>query len=297
MAPLRRYDLLRSRLESFTRALPGVTSGEPRAIHRARVASRRLRELLPVLELDGDTIRKVNRRLKKLTRRLGGVREIDVLTQLLEELHGARLAPLRALRRVGDEVREARDEAMSGFSHKSIAEAFHRANRKLEHIAEKLAKIDDRGSRGRGWRWAIDARVSRRAAMLKTAIMEAGSMYMPERLHMVRLALKKLRYGVELSREAGGVAEPADIRLLKRGQDLLGLLRDRQVLIDRVRQVQASLDPPDMTAWRELDALVLSLEHSCRGIHARYLQNQSRLIVLCDRFGARVNASAARRAV
>jgi CHAD domain-containing protein len=297
MSPLRRYDLLRSRLDSFTRALPGVTSGEPRAIHRARVASRRLRELLPVLELDADTIRKVNRRLKKLTRRLGGVREIDVLTQLLEELQSARLAPLRALRRVGDEVREARDEAMSGFSHKSIAEGFHRANRKLEHIAEKLEKMDDRGSRGRSWRWAIDARVSRRAATLKTAITEAGSMYMPERLHVVRLALKKLRYGMELSCEAGGFAEAADVRLLKRGQDLLGLLRDRQVLIDRVRHVQASLDPPDMTAWRELDAIVLSLEHSCRSIHARYLQNQNRFLSLCDRFGARGSASAARRAV
>jgi len=216
---------------------------------------------------------------------------------LLEELQGARLAPLRALRRVGDEVREARDEAMNRFSHKSIAEAFHRAHRKLEHILEKLEKIDDRGARGRSWRWAIDARVSRRAAALKTAVSEAGSMYMPERLHTVRLALKKLRYGVELSCEAGGVAEAADTRLLKRGQDLLGLLRDRQVLIDRVRQVQASLDPPDMAAWRELDALVLSLEHSCRRIHARYLQSQNRLLVLCDRFGARGNASAARRAV
>ena len=297
MSALRRYDLLRSRLDSFTRALPGVTSGEPRAIHRARVASRRLRELLPILELDSDTIRKVNRRLRKLARRLGGVREIDVLTQLLEELQGARLAPLRALRRVGDEVREARDEAMSRFSQKSIAEAFHRAHRKLEHILEKLEKIDDRGARGRSWRWAIDARVSRRAAALKTAVSEAGSMYMPERLHTVRLALKKLRYGVELSCEAGGVAEAADTRLLKRGQDLLGLLRDRLVLIDRIRQVQASLDPPDMAAWRELDALVLSLEHSCRRIHARYLQSQTRLLVLCDRFGGRGNASAARRAV
>jgi CHAD domain-containing protein len=296
MSALRRYDLLRSRLDSFTRALPGVTSGEPRAIHRARVALRRLRELLPVLELDSATIRKVNRRLKKLTRRLGGVREIDVLTQLLEELLGARLAPVRALRRVSDEVRETRDEVMSGFAHKSIDESFHRADRKLEHIAEKLEKLDDRGSRGRTWRWAIDARVSRRAAALKTAMTDAGSMYMPERLHQVRVALKKLRYGVELSCEAGGFAEAADVRLLKRGQDLLGLLRDRQVLIARVRQVQASLDPPDMTAWRELDALILSLEHSCRGIHARYLQSQSRLLALCDRFGARASASAARRA-
>jgi CHAD domain-containing protein len=239
----------------------------------------------------------VNRRLKKLTRRLGGVREIDVLTQLLDELQGTRLAPVRALKRVGDEVREARDEAMSGFSHKSIAEAFHRTNRKLEHIAAKLEAVDDRGSRARSWRWAIDARVARRASALKTAVSDAGSMYVPERLHKVRLALKKLRYGVELSVEAGGLRDSSDVRLLKRGQDLLGRLRDRQVLIDRVRGVQASLKPPDMAAWRELDAVLLSLEHSCRAIHARYLQNQSRLLALCDRLGARGSASAARRAV
>jgi len=30
--------------------------------------------------------------------------------------------------------------------------------RRLEHVAEKLEEIDDRGSRGRSWRWAIDAR-------------------------------------------------------------------------------------------------------------------------------------------
>lgn len=297
MSSIRRYDLLRSRLDSFTRALPGVASGETRAIHRARVACRRLRELLPVLELERDTVRKVGRRLKKLTRRLGGVREVDVLTQLLDELQGTKLAPVRALKRVGDEVREARDEALSRFSHKSITEAFDRANRKLGHIAAKLETANDRGSRGRGWRWAIDARVARRATALKGAISEAGSMYVPERLHQVRIALKKLRYGVELSTEAGGLKDTSDIRLLKRGQDVLGRLRDRQVLIDRVRQVQGSLTPPDMTAWRELDALVLSLEHSCRGIHARYLQNQNRLLALCDRLGARGSSATARRAV
>lgn len=297
MSSLRRYDLLRSRLDSFTRALPGVTSGKTGAIHRARVACRRLRELLPVLELEGNTVRKVGRRLKKLARRLGGVREIDVLTQLLEELQGARLAPVRALKRVSDEVREARDEAMGRFSHKSIAEAFHRVSRKLGNIAAELETADDRGSRGRSWRWAIDARVARRASALKVAIDEAGSMYAPERLHKVRLALKKLRYGVELSSEADGLRDTPDIRLLKRGQDLLGRLRDLQMLIERVRHVQASLKPPDMIAWRELDALVLSLEHACRGIHARYLQNQGRLLLLCDRLGARSSASAARRAV
>ena len=38
-----------------------------KAVHWTRVASRRLRELLPVLGLDGDSARKLSRRLKRVT--------------------------------------------------------------------------------------------------------------------------------------------------------------------------------------------------------------------------------------
>lgn len=296
MSSIRRYDLLRTRLDRFTRMLPGVDSGKVGAIHRTRVATRRLRELLPVLQFDPATFRKLNRRLKRLTRRLGTVRELDVLLLLLEELHESRRSPERALRRVGDSVNKARDEARERLSRKDVAADLKRTLKKLERVAAKLENEDRGRSRGRGWRWAIEARMVRRAATLKHAIREAGSMYVPDRLHAVRLALKKLRYGAELAADAAGLKETPEARALKRGQELLGRLRDLQVLIERVRKVQASMTPPDIAGWRELDALVTSLEHHCRRLHARYVRERDALMTVCDRLGVRASAAAARRA-
>jgi len=275
--------------------LPGVESGEIGAIHHIRVAARRLREILPILQLEPSTVRKINRRLRKVTRRLSHVRELDVLITLIDELREARRVPTRALARVGSELRTARDEAKSRRPRKATAADLKRASRKLEAIAEDVEKSDER-LRGRAWQWAIDARVANRAVHLKNAISEAGPMYQPERLHSVRLAIKKLRYGVELAVEAAGEKDTPDLRALKRGQELLGRLRDLQMLIERVRQSQACLTPPDVSAWRELDALVVPLEHQCRRIHARYVRDRAFLVALCDRLGARSSSSAARRA-
>jgi CHAD domain-containing protein len=295
MASTRRSQLLRSRLDRFTRTLPGVESGEMAAVHRARVASRRLRELLPVLEMDPTVVRKLGRRLRKLTRRLGSVRDLDVLILLVDELLESGRLPERALRRVDAAVRQARDEARGGLSLKAAAADLERVGRKLAAIAAGLKPADR--ERSPAWRWAIDARVSRRASTLKTAIEEAGAVYLPERIHRVRLALKKLRYGVELALETASIKEHADMSTLKRGQALLGRLRDFQVLIERVRRVQASLTPPDLAAWRELDVLVTALEHSCRRLHARYVRERAALTVVCDRLGVRPSAgrSIARR--
>ena len=49
-------------------------------------------------------------------------------------------------------------------------------------------------------------------------------------------------------------------------------MHDVQMLIDEVRQTQASLTPPSVTVWRDLDALVTSLEDDCRRLHARYVR-------------------------
>ena len=82
----RRYDLLRTRLDRFTRMLHGVERGDVRAIHRTRVATRRLREVLPILQLDATLARKLGRRLKRVTERLGAVRELDVLMLHIDEI-------------------------------------------------------------------------------------------------------------------------------------------------------------------------------------------------------------------
>jgi CHAD domain-containing protein len=121
--------------------------------------------------------------------------------------------------------------------------------------------------------------------------MKAGAVYLHERLHAVRIALKKLRYAVELSAEASGVRTTPDLRLLKRSQDLLGRVHDLQVLTDQARHVQASLDPPDLVAWRQLDVVITNLEHECRRLHARYVRESQRLLALAERLGGRSGRS------
>jgi hypothetical protein len=78
--------------------------------------------------------------------------------------------------------------------------------------------------------------------------------------------------------------------VLKRGQDLLGRLHDLQMLIDHVRETQASLAPPNITIWRELDALVGSLEDDCRRLHARYMRLRDALALTAERRSERTAA-------
>jgi CHAD domain-containing protein len=277
-----RYDLLKPRLDRLIRTLHGVEAREIRAVHRARVASRRLRELLPVLQLDQAATRKLTRRLRKVTRGLGSVREADVLLLLIDELHESGRHHLPALLRVREAMEIERTQLQDHLPAKSAAAELKRLTRKLTAISAELEAGDDTPV-DRAWRWALDARIVRRAGAVKRAIRDAGALYLAERLHRVRIALKKLRYAVELAAEASGRQTTPELRALKRAQELLGRLHDHQVLIDRVRQVQASLVPPDVTAWRDLDTLVASLDDRCRRLHARYVRDRSDLVAICDR--------------
>jgi CHAD domain-containing protein len=278
--------LLRKHLDRFTRMLPGLEQGDVTSLHRARVASRRLRELLPTLQMERPAaVRKVSRRLRRVTSRLGTVRELDVLLLLIDELHVARRDRSSAVGRVGVAVARKRDEARKHlFERLPIAE-MRRLARKLGGVADELDATEESGSKAaaRSWRWVVEARIARRATRLITAINDAGAMYVPDRLHAVRIAIKKLRYAVELSTEIAGQKADAALRALKRGQDLLGRMHDIQVLIDRVRKVQASLTPPNLTVWRELDALVGSLEDDCRRLHARYMRQRDVLGAVAQR--------------
>ena len=280
-----RSELLKKRVDQFTRVLHAVEKGDVRALHQARVTTRRIRELIPMLQLEGSAPRKLGRRLRKVTGRLGTVRELDVLLLLIDELHVSGRRGSGSLGRVGVQVSKRRDEARKKlFAHLPV-EAMARVAHKLDRIASGLTESERASSRtaARGWRWAIDARVTKRASRLSEAIANAGAMYLPERLHAVRIAVKKLRYAVELSTEAAGERDGSDMRLLKRLQELLGRMHDVQMLIDQVRATQASLAPPSVTVWRDLDMLVATLEDDCRRLHARYMRARDALGALAER--------------
>ena len=64
----------------------------------------------------------------------------------------------------------------------------------------------------------------------------AAGLYLPDRLHEVRIAVKKLRYALEITKELSGSRATASILALKRAQDLLGRMHDLEVLIARTHE-------------------------------------------------------------
>ena len=108
-------------------------------------------------------------------------------------------------------------------------------------------------------------------------------MYLADRLHTLRIAVKKFRYALELVAEAEHSPRAAEIRLLRQVQRILGRMHDLQVLGDRVRRVQASLPPGDITVMHDLDTLLNQVENACRRLHAGYVRRRSALLDVCSR--------------
>jgi CHAD domain-containing protein len=123
-------------------------------------------------------------------------------------------------------------------------------------------------------------RAARRAVRLREAIESAAGLYLPDRLHEVRIAVKKLRYAMEVARELSGSRATARIRTLKAAQDLLGHMHDHEVLIARVRGIQSST--PNLRLSGDLDTLVRRLEAEARQAHGRYMALRKKLLAIAD---------------
>jgi CHAD domain-containing protein len=281
MSMVRPSALLKPHVQRFARALRSLEHGDVRALHRARVESRRMRELIPILPIDPASARKLSKRLRKVTARLGTVRELDVLLLLIDELHEARRPHSDALARVAVAVAREREQARERLFERLPIGGLDRTARKLRALVDDVDTASPRAAKAT--RWAIDARIARRAGRLRESMHEAGAVYLPERLHAVRIAIKKLRYSLELADAIANGHHEEAIRTLRRAQDALGRMHDLQVLIDRVRQVQATLTPPSVSIWRSLDALVAALDDDCRRLHARFMRTRPELDAIVRR--------------
>jgi CHAD domain-containing protein len=272
--------LIRQRIKAIARWLPAARDGDATSLHQARVATRRMREAIPLVAR-GAKAQKLARSVRRLTRALGPVRELDVELAILDELDIGPTAPrhgiqrLRAMivddrRQLGSELRDhITDFDLETLLKKSVAAA-----RKADGAATRRDPRHAAMTR---------ARIARRAQSLEAAMEDAAGLYLPDRLHEVRIAVKKLRYALELSQGATSPRGVARLRLLKATQDLLGRMHDLEVLIARTRSIQSSPGASSLKVSGDLDRLVRRLETECRQLHGHYVAGRRDLLTLCHR--------------
>jgi CHAD domain-containing protein len=242
-------------------------------IHQTRVASRRLRELLPVLASDPDDRQSVElrRRLRYLTRLLGPSRELDVAGQTLEALGSRTPSHAIAIAIVRASVDRERSDASRVMRHGVAAVDVNHLGVRARELAARLASPGAiRHCAGRA-----AARLDRRAHELEAAVLGAGVVYAPGPLHGVRIALKKFRYAFEVAERVGRFRLRASMQQLKWLQTLLGDLHDLQVLAARVRDV-AALSPARRRP--ALAALVNDIDENIRILHSRFVTDRVSLV-------------------
>jgi len=278
-------EILRKRLNALSDELVSVRDGDVEAIHRTRVATRRLREALPIAAADHHTAKDLGRRLRDVNRVLGPVRELDVLSELIVELQNEGRFSGDALHAVGRAVKGARRKVARRLG--SSVRKLEKLTTRLDDMVAELRSKDAADLRKirRDWRWATQARVLHRAGRVQSAMDHAGVLYASGPLHDVRVAIKKLRYAMELSDEIGEV-QPGAVKTLKSAQDLLGRQHDLEVFLMWGRQVQASANKH--ASWGELVTLTRAIERDCRELHARYIRECPSLTALIVRAGADV---------
>lgn len=285
-------DLLSRRLRALKRHLRAAVAGDAVGTHRARVASRRLREAVPVLAAPSKARRRARESIRRVTRALGTVREMDVTMKVLDELSAWPQLPPTALEDLRAHVIAERERRRA-----IMLERFSRVNvqkltKRLDALAGQLSRTSDHP-----WRDVLITRIRRRATRLARAVDNAGQMYAPDRLHEVRIAAKKLRYALELAADARVAAARTLVATLKRTQETLGRLHDLQIIQHHVAAVQAR--PPERRGAADggLDVITSVLEGECRHLHARYSRQVPALLDLAAacRSGAGARGPAAPR--
>jgi len=271
--------LWRKRLNELSAVWPEFMGGRTTGLHKTRVASRRIREALPIVGVLAPSakVKKLNRKMRKLTRYLGPIRELDVKLDMLDAANKTGRAPGRVLELVRREVASQRQALRHQLSHSVPVSDISKLIRKLERIAPSNRRHPKSSRKfDADWRTMLATRVLRRAKDLGKALEAAGPIYVPERVHDVRIAIKKLRYVIEIVQEVRVPGATAIVRTLKRHQERLGRLHDLQALLRHVHETEAL--PVIGSRVNELNAYAVALDRECRRLHADFVEHRAELL-------------------
>ncbi|HEY1388186.1 MAG TPA: CHAD domain-containing protein [Ktedonobacterales bacterium] len=248
-------DMVAEHLKNLHKHEPGVREGsDPEAIHKMRVATRRLRTTLQALQdapifdqKQVGRLRRFRRGLKVLARSLGEVRDLDVLGERVRAYVQAQpdlatdLAPLIDL--LDARRQTAYTRLSEGLDSHELARTLEQLDeftqRPIAPPAEQPPLLVKHFAGGAIWR--------RYEAVMRYETVVATAP--PLMLHQVRIACKQLRYAVELFEDALSVRAQALLDILVHAQDHLGNLHDAIVALDLVNEVRDKHPKPGLDVY------------------------------------------------
>jgi CHAD domain-containing protein len=211
------------------------------ALHDMRVASRRLREAFEIFDFcfPQKSYQKFYRRIKQVTRALGDVRNADVATIYFKNLSATtddilvQVALEDILRRMARERRQARLQLTKGLDESRVSQL----PAELANVFVRVENLPVRYQRGPRQSIVLARRqLSQRVREFFSARAAVTGENDEVNLHKVRIAVKKLRYAIETFDYAVGEAVTGNLKELKRLQEAIGELHDRDVFAGIVRK-------------------------------------------------------------
>jgi CHAD domain-containing protein len=232
---------LRRQVKQLTAQLDGLRAADDlEYVHRARVASRRLRTVLRVFEsrMPAAKVSRWRNAIRRVGRGLGDARDKDVQIAYLEEA-------LRGLSNPAHVPGVARVLAQWEKRREELQPAVVRAARKLRAggvLTEMLAFARRRIPSGKGKKIVPDEPLYRHAEReivgradvlraLEDCLVDPGD---SQQHHKMRIAAKRLRYALELFKGVYAGRVDAILESLKQLQALLGDVHDCDVWVEQL---------------------------------------------------------------
>lgn len=217
---------------------PEVRLGDAEAVHKMRVATRRLRSTLrtfaPLLDASEGDLDRLHDEIKWLTGLLGEVRDGDVMSERLADLLAAEPpelvvgpVPARIAQLLSARTEGARRRLVAGLDSQRYITL-------LNDLDALLAAVSGSGRVAKRELRRLAHRAVRRADRRLAAAEDAGESR-DERLHEARKAYKRARYAAELATPVAGPAAATFADLITDLQDVLGAHQDAIVTADLLR--------------------------------------------------------------
>jgi CHAD domain-containing protein len=217
----------------------------PTAIHKTRVAARRLRVLLHAYrrEFDSNEAKRFRRELKLLTRDLEAAREADVTRHVIAQVaktrdgtigRNSRALHRRAVKQCAAVLRSLR---------LTIAAApWQQRLRDLRQLAGLSSLVKENRALAAK---VMDRVVKRRRRRLRDALGRAGRR--AKRFHKIRLKVKAMRYLLESGLPKTAIATSLELKRLRQIQTCLGDMHDEENVLKSL-----GAEPTHREAAREL---------------------------------------------